>query len=230
MIRNQRGKMSKHIDELNVDGQIYNSDNQIINGWHIHFGELAKKSVNTKFDHKHLENVEKEVKVISDICQERYIHMQVTDEEVEKAISSLNKNKAADIYGITAENIIYCGEDLRAYIRELINMSFKYCYVPDLLKIGTLLFPIFKNKGNIKDAINYRGITVTPTLSKIIEKILKLRENVKIIESQNPLQSGFTEDTTPLMCELIIEEFERENKDLKRPTYLAMLDGKSALV
>ena len=61
MIRNQRGKMSKHIDELNVDGQIYNSDNQIINGWHIHFGELAKKSVNTKFDHKHLENVEKEV-------------------------------------------------------------------------------------------------------------------------------------------------------------------------
>ncbi|VDI26991.1 Hypothetical predicted protein [Mytilus galloprovincialis] len=156
--------------------------------------------------------------------------MQVTDEEVEKAISNLNKNKAADIYGITAENIIYCGEDLRAYIRELINMSFKYCYVPDLLKIGTLLFPIFKNKGNIKDAINYRGITVTPTLSKIIEKILKLiRQNLKIIESQNPLQSGFTEDTT-LMCELIIEEFERENTDLKRPTYLAILDGKSALV
>ncbi|CAC5379561.1 unnamed protein product [Mytilus coruscus] len=75
MIRNQRGKMSKHIDELNVDNQIYNSDNQIINGWHIHFGELAKKSVNTKFDHKHLESVEKEVKVISDICQNRYIHI-----------------------------------------------------------------------------------------------------------------------------------------------------------
>ncbi|VDI39672.1 Hypothetical predicted protein, partial [Mytilus galloprovincialis] len=86
-----------------------------------------------------------------------------------------------------------------------------------LLKIGTF-FPIFKNKGNIKDAINYRGIIVTPTLSKIIEKILEMRKNVKIIESQNPLQSGFTEDTAPLMCELIIEEFERENKDLKRPT------------
>ncbi|VDI27649.1 Hypothetical predicted protein [Mytilus galloprovincialis] len=178
--------MSKHIDELNVDGQIYNSDNQIINGWHIHFGELAKKSVNTKFDHKHLENVEKEVKVISDICQERYIHMQVTDEEVEKAISSLKQNKAADIYGITAENIIYGGEDLRAYIRELINMSFKYCYVPDLLKIGTL-FPIFKNKGNIKDAINYRGITVTPTLSKIIEKILKLKRKCENYRISKPI-------------------------------------------
>jgi hypothetical protein len=33
---------------------------------------------------------------------------------------------------------------------------------------------------HIKNAKNYRGITVTPTLSKIIEKILKIRENGKI--------------------------------------------------
>jgi hypothetical protein len=33
---------------------------------------------------------------------------------------------------------------------------------------------------HIKNAKNYRGITVTPTLSKIIEKILKIRENVYV--------------------------------------------------
>jgi hypothetical protein len=37
-----------------------------------------------------------------------------------------------------------------------------------------------------------------------------------------------TEDTSPLLCELLIEEFERENKDLKLPTYIAFLDNKSA--
>ena len=37
-----------------------------------------------------------------------------------------------------------------------------------------------------------------------------------------------TEDTSPLLCELLIEEFERENKDLKLPTYIAFLDSKSA--
>ena len=42
------------------------------------------------------------------------------------------------------------------------------------------------------------------------------------------LQRGFTEDTTPLICELIIEEFECENKDLKKPIYIGLLDGKSA--
>lgn len=69
---------------------------------------------------------------------------------------------------------------------------------------------------------------MTPTLSKIIEKILKIRENDKIILNQNPLQRGFTENSSPLLCELLVEEFERENKDLKRPTYIAMLDAKSA--
>ena len=46
--------------------------------------------------------------------------------------------------------------------------------------------------------------------------------------NQNPLQKEFTENSSPLLCELLVDEFERENKDLKRPTYIAMLDAKSA--
>ncbi|CAC5410725.1 unnamed protein product [Mytilus coruscus] len=132
-----------------------------------------------------------------------------------------------DYYGITAENFIHASEILLEYLQLLINTSFEHCYIPNLLKIGTL-FPVFKNKGDIKNATNYRGITVTPTYSKIIEIIIKGRENNKILKHQNPLQKGFTAKSTPLICELFIEEFERENKDLKLPTYVALLDGKSA--
>jgi CHASE2 domain-containing sensor protein len=46
--------------------------------------------------------------------------------------------------------------------------------------------------------------------------------------NQNLLQKGFTENSSPLLCELLVEGFERENKDLKRTTYIAMLDAKSA--
>ena len=42
-----------------------------------------------------------------------------------------------------------------------------------------------------------------------------MRENGKILLNQNPLQKGFTENSSPLLCELLVEEFERENKDLK---------------
>ena len=43
--------------------------------------------------------------------------------------------------------------------------------VPDCLKTR-LISPVFKNKGSNKESKNYRGITVTPVLSKILELLL----------------------------------------------------------
>jgi hypothetical protein len=40
---------------------------------------------------------------------------------------------------------------------------------------------------HIKNAKNYRGITVTPTLSKIIEKILKIRAGSRPFSPCNPV-------------------------------------------
>jgi hypothetical protein len=61
------------------------------------------------------------------------------------------------------------------------KISFTYLNdYSDLLKIGTL-FPVFKKKGDIKNSRNYKGITITPTYSKIIEKIIKEREKYMIL-------------------------------------------------
>ena len=150
----------------------------------------------------------------------------MTIEEVNTAIKQLNTNKAHDYFGLTAENFIHASNQLIEHLKQLINLCFHFCHIPDLLKIETL-FPVIKKKGDIKNSRNYRGITITPTYSKIIEKIIKEREKSKILLSQNPLQKGFTENSTPLLCELFIEEFERESKDSKLPVYIAMLDGKS---
>jgi len=227
IIRHQRGKLTRFIDELYVGSQTHYTEDQRLEGWKSHFEQLAERSISENYDKDYLHLAEAEYKTIIQLCKERVVHVPVTKQEVKKAVNSLNCNKAADFYGITAENIVYGGDNLVAYIQEVINKTFQLHHIPDILKIGTL-FPVFKNKGDCKNAKNYRGITVTPTLSKIIEKILKIRENGKILLNQNPLQRGFTENSSPLLCELLVEEFERENKDLKRPTYIAMLDAKSA--
>ena len=75
----------------------------------------------------------------------------------------------------------------------------------------------------IIDAKNYRGITITPTLSKIIETIIKFRINPTILSVQNSLQRGFTEHSTPLISSLMLEEVGRENKDNKKPTIIECL-------
>jgi hypothetical protein len=72
-------------------------------------------------------------------------------------------------------------------------------YIPDDQKIG-LLIPIFKNKGSVKDSKNYQGIIITPTMSKLVEAVIKIRINPIVIKYQNPLQRGFTKKTAPLNC------------------------------
>ena len=198
IIKQQRGKLTRFIDELQVDESTFQTPEDIMNEWNIHFGQLAKKSTTEKFDNDYLKLMEQEIDVILQICQDQVVNKEVRNEELLRAVRKLNTNKAADYFGITAENVINGSELLLNYLQNLINLSFKNCHIPDILKIGTI-FPIYKNKGDIKNAKNYRGITVTPTFSKIIEKIVKIREDLKIIDTQNPLQKGFTEKSAITM-------------------------------
>ena len=42
------------------------------------------------------------------------------------------------------------------------------------------------------------------------------------------MQRGFTKHSSPMNCSLILEEYIRENKDLKKDSYIAFLDAKAA--
>ena len=99
--------------------------------------------------------------------------------------------------------------------------------VPHSMKLGVLT-PVFNRKGSNLDAKNYCGITITPTIAKILESVLRERIKPIVLESQNCLQRGFTEGSSSINCSLIPEEYIRNNKDLKEPTYIAFLDAKSA--
>jgi hypothetical protein len=61
-----------------------------MSGWNKHFGQLAQKSDYEKFDIKFLELIEKEREIITQICEEKFIHKEVTIEEVNTAIKQLN--------------------------------------------------------------------------------------------------------------------------------------------
>ena len=86
---------------------------------------------------------------------------------------------------------------------------------------------MFKRKGSNLEAKNYRGITVTPILSKVLETVLRERIKPNIAKHQNNLQRGFTEGSSPMNCSLILEESIRKNRDKNLPIYVAFLDAKS---
>ncbi|CAG2239659.1 unnamed protein product [Mytilus edulis] len=64
------------------------------------------------------------------------------------------------------------------------------------------------------------------TVDSEYEHIIKICTDEREHNKQNPLQRGFTENSAPLIATLMIDEFERENKDLKKTTILGMLDAK----
>ena len=143
IIRNQRGKCHKFIDELHVGSQSYSGD-EILSGWYEHFKELSSKKVNEKFDLNFMKQVEEEVAIIYMICLDSSVDPKpVTDEEIKKAIASLNRGKAPDVYGVTAEHVYYGGHAVTNCVQTLINNILFNKEIPSSMKLG-ILNPIFK--------------------------------------------------------------------------------------
>ena len=153
--------------------------------------------------------------------------MPVTEEEITTAIASINKRKSADFHSLTIEHILHVGENIITVLTHILNSIFLEGDIPEVLKIG-LLSPIFKNKGSKNDAINYRGITVLPVISKIIEAVIRDRIQPLIRNVQNPTQRGFTKGSSPMNAALPVEEAYRILTDEKQNGHLVLLDAKAA--
>ena len=97
----------------------------------------------------------------------------------------------------------------------------------DSMKIG-LITPVFKKKGSNIDSKIYRGITVIPIITKVLELVKRARLKHLILEKQNKLQRGFTDKSSPMNTALILEEYISDRRDIQAPAYLAFLDAKSA--
>ena len=227
LIRKQRVQSHKAIDELTVGDKQY-TDKMILTGFHEHFKSLASKKINNDHDKKYLEQIEMEVVNINEICLESaHNPTMVSCKEIRDAAKTLNRGKAADVYGVTAEHIYHGGQELLTAVQTLFNNILYDKDVPPAMKIG-ILNPIYKNKGSAKESQNYRGITITPALTRLLEAVIKARIKPTLLKSQNWYQRGFTENSSPMNCALMVEEFFRNNKDLNKPTYMAFMDAKAA--
>ncbi|MEW8547992.1 MAG: reverse transcriptase family protein, partial [Candidatus Thiodiazotropha sp.] len=212
-----------------MDGKVHNSSTRVLDGWYEHFKSLATPSTDGDFDKGYASLVDMEMLEIVDMCgmQLSGPSQCVTVHQVQEAIQALNRGKAADVYGLTAEHFLYGGDDLLMATTDIINALFRFGKLTEALKVGVLT-PVFKKKGSSIEAKNYRGITILPTITKILETVLRQKIRPSIENNQNSLQRGFTQNSSPMNCSLILEEVIREYKDKRQPLYIAFLDAKSA--
>lgn len=187
---------------------------------------MANPKESALFDSVHHENVLFDIQQIKDMAARGKL-VSVTREDVVKAMKYINKGKSRDIYGLSIEHFLNTSESFISFLTEIIKQVFKQQKIPDVLKHG-FITPVYKKKGSSADACNYRGITVLPIICKLIEVILRERLSTFVQKSQSCFQRGFTKNSSPLNCAVIIYEFLNELKDRKETAYIAFLDAKAA--
>ena len=227
LVNNQRKSSNAQLHSLNVDGKVCETDEDVREGWAAHFQKLATPLESERFDKDYKEMVDLDVAAITRLCElEDRPVLPVTEEEVRAALKKLKNNKAVDVMGLTSEHFKLGGCDLVVFLTSFLNYLISTKRVSAVLKEGTLT-PIFK-KGDTCDPGNYRGITVTPVLLKILEHVLNARHNEIFLSTQSRLQRGFTEGCSSINAAVILSECILESSSNKQDLWLTTLDTQKA--
>ena len=76
-----------------------------------------------------------------------------------------------------AEHVLYCNPLISLHILVLFNAIIKHGYVPAEFGFGVVMRLLKDDSLDSTNMDNYRGITLSPVLSKIFEKCLLLHFN-----------------------------------------------------
>ena len=87
--------------------------------------------------------------------------------------------------------------------------------------------PIYK-KGESSNQGNYKGITVTPVILKVLEHVLNFRHNKILNPTQSRLQRELTKGFSSLNAAVIVTECIQESKNVKQNLLSTTLDVQKA--
>ena len=113
----------------------------------------------------------------------------ITPQNVFDALFSLKGGKCADEDGLNAEHLQFAPASLILRLTSLFKLMLKHSFVPQQFKLGYMIPIVKDNQGNLGDVSNYRGITISPIISKLFEHVLKVVFGEFL--SSSPYQYGF---------------------------------------
>ena len=149
--------------EPNNSGKVKNLEDEFVNEYKI-FNEIHLSECN---------------------C-ERY---DITVESVIEAICSLKSGKCGDDEGINAEHFHNAPYNFILRLSKLFKAMLLHSFVPNQFRLGHMVPIIKETNGSSSDISNYRGITISPIMSKIFDHLLKVMFSEQLTTSH--LQFGF---------------------------------------
>ncbi len=116
----------------------------------------------------------------------------ISEDEVKKAVKRLKNGKACGEDKILNEMIKAFSESHMSVLTKIFYIVLLSGHMPHEWVIG-IIKPIYKNKGDINDPDNYRGITLLSCFGKLFTSILndRLTTYINLNEMMSEAQAGF---------------------------------------
>lgn len=216
------------VDLFNFDGEIV-TGSKLVSRWSRHFKDLATPKHDEAFDDDFRSRVESRHIVLQSLNHDIVdnVPIDINIDVVEAKIRGLKTGKAADIYGIAAEHLKYADPSVINILTKLLKTIVTTKSIPTQLKTG-IITPVFKNKGDPNLPTNYRRITVTSIIGKILEKIMVDYTKEILTPQLNRLQRGFCTSASSINTSFILSETLAHAKDAGDPLHYMFLDASKA--
>ena len=139
------------------------------------------------------------------------------------AIKAQKAGKSPGHDNLSSEHFKYASYKFIAILSICITCMFIHNYIPDDC-IKTVMLPLVKDSArNIADANNYRPISLTTVVSKLIELTILNRYESILISCDN--QFGFKKNLSMDMCIFSFKQIVHYYGHKSRPVYVCFIDA-----
>ena len=128
--------------------------------------------------------------------------IEISEEDISKAIGKLKKNSAAGPDGVPAIFLINTKEYIKLPLKIMLRKSIDEGKIPEVFKLAYVT-PLHKGGSKMNPA-NYRPVSLTSHIMKVFERVIKmhllkhLQENDLIKQNQHGFVSGRSTQTQML--------------------------------
>ena len=163
--------------------------------------------------------------IINRIQQDKNGVYTVSVEEVCTAVKQLKHGKSDGEEGLQSDHIIYAPHQFKVLLTLIINSMLIHGTSPMSMITGVMV-PIPKSKSLLNCSSNYRAITLSSIIGKIVDLVILMKESKSLMSSN--LQFGFKPGVSTTQCTFVLNEVISYYNYKKSNVFVGLLDATKA--